>query len=484
MSISGSMSSALSGLNAAARSAELISSNIANALTDGYGRRELQVSAQRTGSSGQGVQVVGVTREINQALIADRRLAGASAANLNLQADFLSGLGAAFGTPEDAGSLSGRFAAFDTALVSASADPQSSVRQSNVVEAARALTTSFRSISRDIQASRSGADARIATGVEIVNSSLVSIAELNKNISVSSAAGRDPSALVDQRQQLIDQISTIIPIREVKSENGRIALFSTNGTALLDGQPAKLTFSSVGTITSDMTLGSGALSGVSINGRPVTYGANGAISGGSMAANFAIRDQLAPDAQTELDAVARDLIVRFQNPSVDSTLAVGAAGLFTDSGAAFLVTNEEGVSGRMGLNAAVDPNEGGGVWRVRDGIGAATQGPAGQTALIAAMQSVLNEGLPTASGAFAGSSLGALGLTAKAVSAVVNQGLLLEAEAGFASARATALQSLEMEGGVDTDRELQDLLLVEQAYAANAKVIQTTDDMIQILLGM
>lgn len=484
MSISGSMSSALSGLNAAARSAELISSNIANALTDGYGRRELQVSARRIGNSGHGVQVVGVSREVNQALIADRRLAGASAANMNLQADFLSRVGVAFGTPENASSLSGRFAAFDTALVAAVADPQSAIRQSNVVEAARAVTTSFRTISKDIQTSRSAADTQIATDVDIVNRSLVTIAELNRSISASGAAGRDPSALMDQRQQLIDQVSTIIPVREVQAENGRITLFSAAGAALLEGQPAKLTFSPVGIITPDMTLASGALSGISINGRPINMGPQGAIAGGSLAANFAIRDQLAPNVQAELDAVARDLISRFQDPAVDPTLAVGAAGLFTDGGTVFLATNEEGVAGRLELNIAADPNAGGAVWRVRDGLGSAMQGPAGQTALLSAMQSVLNEAQPTASGLFAGGSRGALSLTAKVVSAVINQGLLLEVEAGFAAARATALQSLEMEGGVDTDRELQDLLLVEQAYAANAKVIQTADDMIQILLGM
>lgn len=484
MSISGAMSSALSGLNAAARSAELISSNIANALTDGYGRRELQVTARRLGNSGNGVQVNGVSRDINQALVADRRLAGASAAGLNLQADFLSRLGAVFGTPDAADSLSGRFAAFDTALVAASADPQSSIRQSNVVEAARGITTSFRTISNEIQTSRSTADAQIATDVDIVNRSLVAIAELNRSISVATATTRDASALMDQRQQLIDQVATIIPLREVQTDNGRISLFSTGGVALLEGQPAKLTFSAVGIITPDMTLASGALSGLSINGRPINTTQNGTIAGGSLAANFAVRDQLATNAQAELDAVARDLISRFQDPLVDGTLSVGAAGLFTDSGGAFLTTNEDGISRRIGLNAATDPNAGGAVWRVRDGIGATTPGPVGQSALLSSMQAVLNASQPTASGAFTGSNQSLIGLASKVVSATMNQGLLLEASAGFAAARATALQSLEMESGIDTDRELQDLLLVEQAYAANAKVIQTTDDMIQILLGM
>ena len=35
---------------------------------------------------------------------------------------------------------------------------------------------------------------------------------------------------------------------------------------------------------------------------------------------------------------------------------------------------------------------------------------------------------------------------------------------------------------VDMDQELQSLLLIEQSYAANARVIQTIDEMIQRLL--
>ena len=66
MSLTGSLNSALSGLNAAARAAELISSNVANAMTEGYARRELQTSARVVGQSGQGVKVDGVLRQQRQ----------------------------------------------------------------------------------------------------------------------------------------------------------------------------------------------------------------------------------------------------------------------------------------------------------------------------------------------------------------------------------------------------------------------------------
>jgi flagellar hook-associated protein 1 FlgK len=37
--------------------------------------------------------------------------------------------------------------------------------------------------------------------------------------------------------------------------------------------------------------------------------------------------------------------------------------------------------------------------------------------------------------------------------------------------------------GVDTDQDLHTMLLIEQAYAANARVMKASSDMIQTLLG-
>ena len=77
MTISSGLSSALSGLTAASKAVEVISNNVANATTAGYGRRELITTARALGSIGQGVQIVGVRREADLALQNDRRSAEA-----------------------------------------------------------------------------------------------------------------------------------------------------------------------------------------------------------------------------------------------------------------------------------------------------------------------------------------------------------------------------------------------------------------------
>ena len=60
----------------------------------------------------------------------------------------------------------------------------------------------------------------------------------------------------------------------------------------------------------------------------------------------------------------------------------------------------------------------------------------------------------------------------------------VEDQLTFAQSRATTLQEQEQVHGVDTDQELQNLLLIEQSYAANARVIQAIDDMLATLMEL
>ena len=485
MSISASLSSALSGLTAASRRAEVVSSNIANAMTEGYGRRELVVSARSVGSSGQGVQVVGVIRQADLAVINDRRRAQAEASDQDQRAGALLRIDSSLGAPDDTSSLTARVAALEGALIAATAQPASETRLSQIAETARGIAGKFGAITADIQASRTAADNQIKSEVDQVNAALSRIADLNAKVRATAGAGRDTSALIDQRQQVIDSISGIIPLREIPRDGGQLALVTPGGAVLLDGSAARLGFTPVGTVVAGMTKGSGALSGLTINGHPIaTSGGNSPIAGGSLSGQFAIRDKLAPEAQTRLDAVARDLIERFASPSVDPTLGAADAGLFTDNGGAFTPDNETGLAGRLSLNAAADPLQGGALWRLRDGLAATNPGTVGNTAQLSRLADALTVQRSPVSGGFMPGNRSFATLTADLTSGVATARLNAEAEHGFATARADALHSAELQGGVDTDQEMQNLLMIEQAYSANAKVIQTVDDMIKTLLSI
>ena len=483
MSISSSLSNALSGLSAASRAADVVSSNVANALTEGYGRRSLDLSARTLAGTGSGVTLNGVRRNVDAAVLSDRRMADATLAGATTAAGFFQRIEAVIGTPDDAGSLSGRIAGLEQSLITAASRPDSETRLAGVLRAASGLAGQIKAISGELQSVRRDADTQIATDVASVNDALQRIEGLNRDIRLQKAAGNDANALMDLRQQQVDRITPIIPLREVPRDNGQIALFTPGGAVLFDGKAAMLGFSPVGVITPDMSQVSGALSGLTINGRPVaTGGEYSPVNGGSLAAQFAIRDELAVSAQTELDAVARDLIDRFASPAADATLAPGTAGLFTDAGVAFHPLNEVGLSGRITINTAADPGRGGALWRLRDGLGAATPGDVGNAAGLQDLVAALTASRQPGSGSFGGALRSASGLAGDFLSSVGADRQAAEADESFAAARYDTLRTLELSGGVDTDLEMQQLLLVEQAFSANARVIQTVDDMIQTLL--
>ncbi len=484
MSLTGSLSNALSGLTAAARATDVVSSNIANAMTEGHARRELVLAPRQFGGTGGGVRVVNVQRVVDRAVLGDRRLADASLADTSRRAEFHKRLETRLGSPTQPHSLSGRISALETSLVEASSRPDSAARLGVVMTAANELAQTIRSVARDISDARTDADRLIARDVKFVNASLASLADMNASILAQTAAGRDTSALMDQRQALVDALGKVIPLVELERDHNQIALMSKGGAILLDGGAAELGFTPSAYVTPDMSLADGTLSGLSINGLAVPMGQGWILDGGSLSAAFHQRDTLAPKAQGQLDAIARNLIDRFASPAADPTLPPGQPGLFTDGAGAFDPVNELGLANRLATNTLADPARGGALWRLRAGFGATGPGDVGNGAQLAALTNALNTPLTPASGAFLGAARSMGGLAADLLSQVAADRLGAESEAAYAAARQETLNGLHLSDGVDTDAEMQRLLQIEQSYAANARVIQTIDDMLSQLLRL
>jgi flagellar hook-associated protein 1 FlgK len=476
MSLSGALSNAISGLNANSRMADVVSANIANVLTEGYAPREVALQSR---GSGHGVSVSGVTRHVDTALLGDLRVADGSLAGSETRASFASALERAIGTPGTAGGLSTQLTALETSLVTAATRPEETARLQTVIREADGLAKSLNSMSSRIQSLRGEADADIARTVERLDEDLRKVVTLNNQIAAAKSNGRDSAGLEDQRQRVVDNVSNIVPVQQLPRDNGKLALVTAGGALLLDGRAASVEFDVSPIVEAHMTQQNGILSGIRIDGLGVRTDGNGPLAGGKLAALFDNRDRTGTEAQAAIDSVARDLLERLSDAGVDTTLPAGAPGLFTDATAAFDPANETGLAGRISLNAAVDPDQGGGAFRIRDGLGATTPGPDGNAELLQKMSDALSTPRPIVPGLGNRSSSD----HAAAVSSAIASGRLsADEQVSFATSQATELRSLQLENGVDTDAEMQRLLLVEQAFSANARMIQTVDDMIQTLL--
>jgi flagellar hook-associated protein 1 FlgK len=486
MTIAGSLANALSGLTAQSRAAALVSSNVANANTPGYGRRELELSPKYLGDGASaGVNVDGVRREVDMGIVQDRRLADAAVGYDSTISGFNAKFESILGSPDNPGSLSGRIAGLEAALIQAASRPDSEARLSGVLDAATALADHLGTASGKVQAARMEADATIDTEVRRLNEGLAQVQNLNYDIKEALARGQDPSPLQDLRQQKIDAISSILPMRQAERDGGMIALYTVGGAIALDGRAVHIDFQKVGVIVPEMTQAGGGLSGLTLNGNALrTDGTRSPIRGGSLAALFEVRDDLAVSAQERLDAVARNLVERFQDSGVDSTRAPGDAGLFTDGGTAFDTADELGLSSRLRINALADPSQSGALWRLRDGLGAIVPGDVGNAQLLQELNAALTNERVAASGGFLGAARSASGLAASLLSLVSAARLSSEASQSFSVSKQDSLTVLELEHGVDTDHEMQKLMLIEQAYAANAKVLMTVGAMLDTLMEL
>lgn len=481
MSINVALSAALTGLSASSRMAQTVSNNLANATTEGYGKRTVVTGSLVAGGAGVGVRVVAIERAGDPVLTASRRLADADSGVANASADFFARLEGLVGTPNDPGSLSGRLDVFESSLVTAANTPESDAALSGILFAADAVTDKMNSISSGIQTARSEIDTEIATSVNLINNTLKELEFLNGRLLRTRGFGGDGNAILDQQQIMVDKISELIPVREYRDSNGNMRLYSKDGIQLLDVQATQLEFSGTRVVTADMSLGA-PLSDLTINGNPLPSNAGEpGLSGGRLRALFEVRDNLAVDAQAKLDAVARDLAERFEDPGLDPTRAALDPGLFTDQGFITDPTTEIGLAGRISVNTLVDPAQGGDVFRIRDGLGVAAPGNVGDASLLQGMTDALANGRITVSGGFTSAPRSMTVLGGELLSIFGAERQFADTAQTFAAARQEGLRNEELGLGVNTDEELQKLIQIERMYEANARVIQAINDMTDAL---
>ncbi len=475
MSISSAIHSAVSGLNLNALRAEVTSHNIANSLTEEYGRREV---SQSSGPSG--VKVDDVIRHETPILTADRRSAGAETGFFERSLDTLERLEAVIGTPSTQAGLASKLTAFENALVAAGNAPSQPASLAAIDSAVSDVLSAFHQGTRSIQGLRQEADAAIAQDITALNSGLSQIEKLNGDIGRARAVGAPDASLIDARQAVIDQLSKIVSLKEIPRGNGTVALISSSGLVLLDGSFSPLSFEATPTIVAEMTYATDGLSGIVRSEQNIGDETGfGRLTGGTLEASFNLRDHSLTKAQDGLDRIAFDLATRLSDPLVDPSGGAADPGILTDGGAIVEATNILGFAERIELNALADPVEGGELSRWRDGIGSVSMGPIGNAEQLFRFHEALAR--PQAD-SINNTPMTLIARAADLSASLSSERFATEQDLGFSTARLEGLRSAEQAHGVDSDQELQILMQIERSYAANAKVLQAVNAMMQKIL--
>jgi flagellar hook-associated protein 1 FlgK len=282
----------------------VVAGNIANANTPGYTTEIVKWgSADTVTVGGQsvagGVTIQGIAsqrdRVLNQRIDQQTQDQAASAARLavlnDLQSVFSGAIAAAGGTSGGVADIGQQLTAFFQSFSSLAADPSNTSLRTGVLSAARSLAATFNQASQSLQQQRSGVDATIASAADQVNSLTKDIASLNAKISANSASG-DAGTLEDQRQYDLQQLSQLVGIHQIASDNNSVTITTTSGAVLVaGGQSVDLKAQSSGGVT-HLLLGGVDQTSALTNG------------GGQIGGALEARDVDIPSAITSIDQLA------------------------------------------------------------------------------------------------------------------------------------------------------------------------------------
>ncbi|HVL56968.1 MAG TPA: flagellar hook-associated protein FlgK [Burkholderiaceae bacterium] len=316
-----------SALNAAYAQLQTTGHNIANAATPGYSRREVVlqdagVSPGAGGFFGRGVDVANVRRVYDQFLARESIANDAAAAQDRARSAQLDRLNALFADP-----ATGVGAAFDE-LVGAFGDVAARPNDASVRTVALARADAFanrvRSVDQRMSELAAGVNSQMQNDVRRANDALAALAALNRQLGEVRGSGREPSDLLDRRDQLLAELNGVLRAPSHIADDGTVTVQTVRGEPLLVGTNANRLLLAVDPMQPEKLQVALELPGAA-GGRVEIDAA--ALGGGTLAGLVAFRDQDLASARARLGQLAgavADAVNRQQSVGLDARGAPGA----------------------------------------------------------------------------------------------------------------------------------------------------------------
>jgi flagellar hook-associated protein 1 FlgK len=288
-------------LNADQSALSIVANNVANANTPGYTTeipkwQENQPVTIGGVSLGDGVTETGATslrdRVLVERLDQQQQLASSSGARLtalnSVQGLFVPDSGS---TSATAGDIGNDITSFFSSFASLQADPTNSSLREQVLSSATTLAGNVSNAAASLNTQRSAVDQEASGVTSQVNSLTGAIAQLNHQIQTTTPDANSGS-LEDQRQQDLSQLSQLIGINQVQTENNGLSVTTTSGQLLVsEGSSFQLTSGPAGGVT-NFFVGTSNIT------------AQLATGGGQLGGLLTARDQDIPSALNALNQLA------------------------------------------------------------------------------------------------------------------------------------------------------------------------------------
>ena len=433
-----------SGATAARIALDLTAQNIANAATEGYVRRSARLEEIAPASGpGQvdevslsGFRFAGIVRNADVFRQAAVRRTGSDAARADAEVAGLTDIEAAV----EQSQLYPALVKFEASLGQLAADPVNPSLRAAVVEDASTAARSFTIASNALDAVGEGLRFEAADGVSQVNLIAGELAKTNLRLARSSDAGSDRTALLDQRDALLERLSGFTNISTVIAPDQTVQVSLGSGGPQLVGPAAATPFAS--TTAADGTIA------FMLGGSPV------ALAGGALAGKAQALVSLA-DMRGRIDALAGTLIATVNAAQSNGVALDGSPGqpLFSGSTAADIA-----VALTSAAQLATAPA----------GAPAGSRDPANLNALRTALANAgvvdqADAALFSISSAVAGRTV-----TRDALQTIAD----------------TAKATLDAQSGVDLDAEAVNLVRFQQAFQASGRAMQVASTLFDTLLAI
>ncbi|MFL5287680.1 MAG: flagellar hook-associated protein FlgK [Rhodopila sp.] len=509
MGLDSALSIATSGLSNINARYATIAQNVANANTPGYLREVSTQQAVTSDGISLGVHTGKTVLQVDLALQSWSLRQNATVANLETTQTALQAIDTSLGTPgsgADIGSLLGKLQdGFSTLLTNPASTPQ----QSAVVSAAAALAQGINSLSAAYTTQRQGAQDDLVSAVDTLNSTLATIGQLSDRITALGPTSLSTADLENQRNAAVQTLSKLVDIKTTVQPNGDLSVITTSGMSLPTHQGTSggnLPFSIAGgnALPGSFYPG-GGLPGIMLGSVDVTK----QLQGGRIGADVTLRDTTLPTYQAELDEFAYGLSSRFAAQGL--TLFTRPNGTVPAGGGTQTQSTYVGYAGAIQVNPAVTVNPA----LVRDGTTAIagssagasaftpnpTTGPAGFTTMInrvltytfgsEVQQNGALQPAMTTTGLGADGTLAApfaapptlAGYATDLVAAQSQVSSTISTDLTNEQAVQTSLnEKISTISGVNMDTEMSQMIALQTAYSANARIIAAVQSMYNQLM--
>jgi flagellar hook-associated protein 1 FlgK len=338
-----------SALRAAQQMLDTAAHNVANASTPGYSRQVVSLveSAPYTypafnrsglpGQVGSGVSVAAITRVRDNFLDLQVQAQTALKGEWDTRQQELAKVESIFPEPSDS-SLGNSLSKYWSAWQDVASDPTSTAARTALTEQAASLAMEMNRDSTQLGMIATGIDSQVSQQILTVNDLAKQIASLNGQIQRVIVTGDHANDLLDQREQLLEKLSAIVPSTTMTQPDGTLTVL-VGGTDLVNGVYSRQLVSQTDPSNGHIT---------------PTWADGGAVAlpSGAMKSLLNVRDVDLASYRAQLDSLAKGV--------ADATNAIHQRGVDANgnAGQAIFTYHAGNVAGTLAVNTAVaaDPS--------------------------------------------------------------------------------------------------------------------------------